>query len=177
MINTNAFSLSLSLFLRRDVQLDGYTIPAGSHVIPLINSIHMDPKLWDLPEEFNPRRFIDVEGKIKKPAFFMPFGVGRRMCLGDVLARMELFLFFATFVHSFDMRLPDGESMPSLKGNVGVTITPETFKVCLTPRPLTDDDAPSTPPTQQPPAELVVAPCDDESPAEVVDPLRNVGSS
>lgn len=125
----------------------------------------MDPKLWDLPEEFNPRRFIDAEGKIKKPAFFMPFGVGRRMCLGDVLARMELFLFFSTFMHSFDMRLPDGESMPSLKGNVGVTITPETFKVCLTPRPLTD--APAAP--------AVPPPCNDSS--EVIDPLRNVGSS
>lgn len=153
---------------RSDVQLDGYTIPAGSHVIPLINSIHMDPKLWDLPEEFNPRRFIDAEGKIKKPAFFMPFGVGRRMCLGYVLARMELFLFFATFVHSFDMRLPDGESMPSLKGNAGVTITPEMFKVCLTPRPLI---------VVAPAAEAVapVPACDDAP--EVVDPLRNVGSS
>lgn len=124
------------LAIYRDVQLDGYTIPAGAHVIPLINSIHMDPKLWDMPEEFRPRRFIDAEGKVKKPEFFMPFGVGRRMCLGDVLAKMELFLFFSTLMHSFDITLPAGEAMPSLKGNVGVTITPEMFKVCLTPRPL-----------------------------------------
>lgn len=96
----------------------------------------MDPKLWDEPEEFKPTRFLDSEGKVKKPEFFMPFGVGRRMCLGDVLAKMELFLFFSTLMHSFDISLPPGESMPSLKGNVGVTITPEAFKVCLTPRPL-----------------------------------------
>lgn len=89
-----------------------------------------------MPEEFRPRRFIDAEGKVKKPEFFMPFGVGRRMCLGDVLAKMELFLFFSTLMHSFDITLPHGEAMPSLKGNVGVTITPEMFKVCLTPRPL-----------------------------------------
>lgn len=116
--------------------MDGYTIPAGAHVIPLINSVHMDPKLWDKPEEFQPRRFIDAEGKVKKPEFFMPFGVGRRMCLGDVLAKMELFLFFSTLMHSFHIRLPDGEPMPSLKGNVGVTITPQMYRVCLTPRPL-----------------------------------------
>lgn len=119
----------------RDVHLNGYKIPAGSHVIPLINSVHMDPNLWDKPEEFNPRRFLDNEGKVRKPEYFIPFGVGRRMCLGDVLARMELFLFFASFMHSFNMTLPEGEPLPSLKGNVGVTIAPESFKVCLTPRP------------------------------------------
>uniref|UniRef100_A0A1I8M232 Cytochrome P450 n=2 Tax=Musca domestica TaxID=7370 RepID=A0A1I8M232_MUSDO len=120
----------------RDVEVNGYKIPAGSHVIPLINSVHMDPNLWEKPEEFNPRRFLDSEGKVHKPEYFIPFGVGRRMCLGDVLARMELFLFFASFMHSFNITLPEGQPLPSLKGNVGATITPEAFKVCLTPRPL-----------------------------------------
>ncbi|XP_055909303.1 cytochrome P450 18a1 [Eupeodes corollae] len=121
----------------RDVEVNGYKIPAGSHVIPLINSVHMDPNLWDKPEEFNPRRFIDSAGKVHKPEFFIPFGVGRRMCLGDVLARMELFLFFSSFMHCFHISLPEGKPLPSLKGNVGVTITPEAFRVCLTRRPLT----------------------------------------
>ncbi|EDX16681.1 cytochrome P450 18a1 [Drosophila simulans] len=120
----------------RDVELNGYTIPAGSHVIPLINSVHMDPNLWEKPEEFRPSRFIDTEGKVRKPEYFIPFGVGRRMCLGDVLARMELFLFFASFMHCFDIALPEGQPLPSLKGNVGATITPESFKVCLKRRPL-----------------------------------------
>lgn len=118
------------------MELNGYTIPAGSHVIPLINSVHMDPNLWEKPEEFRPSRFIDSEGKVRKPEYFIPFGVGRRMCLGDVLARMELFLFFASFMHCFDIALPAGHSLPSLKGNVGATITPEAFKVCLKRRPL-----------------------------------------
>ncbi|KAH8385475.1 hypothetical protein KR093_007931 [Drosophila rubida] len=120
----------------RDVELNGYTIPAGSHVIPLINSVHMDPSLWDKPEEFRPARFIDAEGKVRKPEYFIPFGVGRRMCLGDVLARMELFLFFASLMHCFDVALPAGQPLPSLKGNVGATITPESFRVCLKRRPL-----------------------------------------
>lgn len=118
------------------MELNGYTIPAGSHVIPLINSVHMDPNLWEKPEEFRPSRFIDTEGKVRKPEYFIPFGVGRRMCLGDVLARMELFLFFASFMHCFDIALPEGQPLPSLKGNVGATITPESFKVCLKRRPL-----------------------------------------
>lgn len=128
-----------------DVNLKGYTIPAGSHVVPLINSIHMDPKLWDKPEEFNPSRFLDADGNVKKPEFFMPFGVGRRMCLGYVLARMELFLFFTSLLHTHNITLPEGEPMPSLKGNVGVTISPQQFKVQLVPRPLTAVDQTATP--------------------------------
>nr|QGP73852.1 cytochrome P450 monooxygenase CYP18A1 [Liriomyza trifolii]UPO37783.1 cytochrome P450 18a1 [Liriomyza trifolii] len=120
----------------RDVEINGYKIPAGSHVVPLISSIHMDPNLWDKPEQFNPKRFISAEGKIRRPEYFLPFGVGRRMCLGDVLARMELFLFFSSFMHTFHISLPEGEPLPSLKGNAGITISPESFKVCLTPRPI-----------------------------------------
>lgn len=97
----------------------------------------MDPCLWDKPEEFNPARFVNQDGKVQKPEYFMPFGVGRRKCLGDVLARMELFLFFSSLLHTFHIKLPEGDQMPSLKGTVGVTISPQQFKVCLIPRPLT----------------------------------------
>lgn len=124
------------MYIYRDIEINGYKIPAGSHVVPLINSVHMDPSLWDKPEEFNPNRFIDSEGKVRKPEYFIPFGVGRRKCLGDILARMELFLYFASLVHRFDISVPEGRPMPSLKGNVGVTISPQSFKICLKPRPL-----------------------------------------
>lgn len=119
--------------------MNGYRIPAGAHVVPLINSVHMDPNLWDKPEEFNPSRFINSEGKVHRPEFFMPFGVGRRMCLGDVLARFELFLFFSNMMHLFTIQLPEGQTLPSLKGNPGVTISPDLFNVCLIPRPLNVD--------------------------------------
>lgn len=91
----------------------------------------MDPTLWDEPEDFRPSRFLNSEGKVTKPEYFLPFGVGRRMCLGDVLARMELFLFFSSLLHVFHIKLPENQSLPSLKGNIGVTITPDSFKVSL----------------------------------------------
>lgn len=94
----------------------------------------MDPELWDEPQAFRPERFLSAEGKVTKPEYFMPFGVGRRMCLGDVLARMELFLFFSSLVHTFDIGLPEGAPLPSLRGNAGITVTPDPFKVCLTRR-------------------------------------------
>ncbi|EFN88284.1 cytochrome P450 18a1 [Harpegnathos saltator] len=141
----------------RDVTLGGYHIPAGSQVVPLLYAVHMNPELWDEPEAFRPERFLTAEGKVHKPECFMPFGVGRRMCLGDVLARMEIFLFFSSLMHSFDMRLPEGASLPNLRGNVGVTITPDPFKVCMIKR---NFDIPE---------------CDANDIA-VSGPLRNIGS-
>lgn len=119
-----------------DETLNGYKIPAGCHVVPLINSVHMDPNLWENPEDFKPSRFINAEGKVQKPEYFIPFGVGRRMCLGDVLARMELFLFFSSIMHRFEISLPAGADLPSLNGNPGVTIYPNKFAVCLKERPI-----------------------------------------
>ncbi|CAH0701907.1 unnamed protein product [Spodoptera exigua] len=118
----------------KDVHLNGYRIPAGSQVIPLINCVHMDPNLWDEPNKFNPSRFIDETGKIRRPEFFMPFGVGRRMCLGDVLARMEMFMFFACMMHQFDVQMETGDAPPSLEGTVGATIAPKAFRVKFSPR-------------------------------------------
>lgn len=114
-------------------------MPQNTQVVPLLHAVHMDPNLWDKPEEFNPLRFINSEGKVTKPEYFLPFGVGRRMCLGDVLARMELFLYFSSLLHCFDISVPEGDTLPSLKGNAGVTITPNAYKVCLTPRNMDSD--------------------------------------
>ncbi|CAH0604588.1 unnamed protein product [Chrysodeixis includens] len=127
----------------RDVHLNGYRIPAGSQVVPLINCVHMDPNLWDEPNKFNPSRFIDADtGKIRRPEFFMPFGVGRRMCLGDVLARMEMFMFFACMMHQFDLQMEVGDAAPSLEGTVGATIAPQAFRVKFNPRSVPEAAAP-----------------------------------
>jgi len=122
------FFFSFSLMIRTTT-LNGLTIPKGTQVIPLIHAVHMDPTLWKDPEAFNPERFIGADGSIHKPDFFIPFGVGRRMCLGDVLAKAELFLFLSSLLHVFSLQVPEGHPMPSLKGRAGVTVSPEKFQV------------------------------------------------
>jgi 26-hydroxylase len=90
----------------------------------------MDPTLWKEPEQFNPERFLSDDGtKTVRPDFFIPFGVGRRMCLGDVLAKAELFLFFSSMLHVFNLQLPEGAELPDLCGQAGVTVSPKSFKV------------------------------------------------
>lgn len=112
----------------RAVELDGYLIPKNTSVIPLIYAVHMDPEVWDQPEQFRPDRFLNADGKVQKPKQFMPFGTGQRMCLGDTLAEMELQLFFSSIMHVYDIQAPS-QDLPSLQGVAGVTISPKDFEV------------------------------------------------
>lgn len=56
-------------------------------------AMHTDSEHWEDPLEFNPRlHFIDDLGQVKKPTSFAPFGFGRRVCIGEQLARNDMFL-------------------------------------------------------------------------------------
>ncbi|CAG9759473.1 unnamed protein product [Ceutorhynchus assimilis] len=124
----------------RDIKLNGFHLPRHAQVVPLLHAVHMDPTLWKEPEKFDPSRFVNGEGKVHKPEYFLPFGVGRRMCLGEVLARMEIFLFLSSLLHSFNVCVPEGETLPNLKGIAGVTISPKPYRVCLKLRPMQWDN-------------------------------------
>ena len=55
--------------------------------------------------KFDPERFIDECGKLKKVDELVPFSVGKRMCLGHDMARMEIFLIMANLLYRYDVRL------------------------------------------------------------------------
>lgn len=74
-----------------EVKVMGYDIPQRSMVYTNVRKLHSDPALWGDPEKFRPERFIS-NGKCVKPEYLMPFGAGRRICLGENLARMNMFL-------------------------------------------------------------------------------------
>ncbi|KAK3744428.1 hypothetical protein QZH41_003163 [Actinostola sp. cb2023] len=77
-----------------DVVLEGYNIPKDTRVIANTWSLHHDPAIWKDPFTFSVDRFLDESGKFVAPVggTFLPFGAGPRVCLGEVLARSELFL-------------------------------------------------------------------------------------
>ncbi|KAF0306383.1 Cytochrome P450 2C28 [Amphibalanus amphitrite] len=93
---------------REEIQLGGYTIPRGAQVISLLMAVHMDEKHFPEPEVFRPERFLDDQGRVKPNRALMPFSVGKRSCLGEALARAELFLFVTGLLQRFTIRFPDG---------------------------------------------------------------------
>ncbi|XP_069728442.1 cytochrome P450 2C5-like [Phaenicophaeus curvirostris] len=89
----------------QDVMFRGYTIPKNTAVIPVFSSVHMDPTQWENPKEVNPHHFLDEKGKFRKREAFMAFSAGKRMCPGEALARIKLFLFLTTLLQSFTFQL------------------------------------------------------------------------
>lgn len=59
---------------------------------------------------------------------------GKRRCMGENLAKSTLFLFFATFMHSFDFMVPAKDNLPSIEGYDGITLSPKPFKLKISPR-------------------------------------------
>ena len=51
----------------------------------------MDPEVFTSPKEFNPGRFLDECGNLKRVEEFAPFSVGRRICMGESLAKNSRF--------------------------------------------------------------------------------------
>ncbi|XP_031352359.1 cytochrome P450 306a1 isoform X2 [Photinus pyralis] len=104
-----------------EVNLLGYRIPKGTMVVPLQWAVHMDPTIWEKPDEFNPRRFLNEEQRFAKPKQFMPFQTGKRMCIGEDLAIMILFFFTASILQRFEI-CASGDV--DLVGEIGITLTP-----------------------------------------------------
>ncbi|XP_035241714.1 cytochrome P450 2M1-like isoform X1 [Anguilla anguilla] len=84
-----------------DTEFKGYCIPQGTMVLPLLSSVLSDPKLWKNPDVFDPENFLNENGSFKKNDGFLAFGLGKRACLGEGLARVELFLYFSTLLQRF----------------------------------------------------------------------------
>lgn len=89
----------------KDVVIHGYTIPANTTIIHHIGTVMRDERYFSEPGKFKPERFIDKSGKFFQPQELMPFGVGKRSCLGEGLARLELFLFMGNIFNQLEVSI------------------------------------------------------------------------
>ncbi|XP_051803067.1 cytochrome P450 2J4-like isoform X11 [Acanthochromis polyacanthus] len=129
----NILPLNGARMTTKDTTLDKYTIPKGTMILATLNSVLHDESMWETPHSFNPQHFLDQDGKFRKREAFLPFSAGKRVCLGEALARMELFLFFTAFLQRFSFSAPPGEK-PSLEFKLGLTHCPKPYRLCATPR-------------------------------------------
>ncbi|XP_014674010.1 PREDICTED: cytochrome P450 2D6-like [Priapulus caudatus] len=113
-----------------EMQVDGYRIPAGTHVVPFLHGVLSDPAHWRYPDEFNPRNFLDENGNLHRPAAFMPFSLGKRQCIGMRIGEQKLFLLLTGVLQRFTISVPPGTGTPDLRGVPGVTLAPPDFQLC-----------------------------------------------
>ncbi|XP_070828228.1 cytochrome P450 2J6-like [Chaetodon trifascialis] len=123
----NTVPLSVPHSTTTDTELMGYSIPRGTLIIPNLTSLLNEEGQWKYPHEFNPENFLNDQGEFVKPEAFMPFSAGPRMCLGEGLARMELFLIMVTLLRKFKFIWPEGAGEPDYTPVYGVTLTPKPY--------------------------------------------------
>ncbi|CAI9161581.1 unnamed protein product [Rangifer tarandus platyrhynchus] len=124
--------MSLPHRVTRDTNFRGFTIPRGTDVITLLHTVHYDPSQFPKPKEFNPERFLDANMSFKKSPAFMPFSAGRRLCLGEALARMELFLYLTAILQSFSLQplgAPEDIDLTPLSSGLGNV--PRPYQLCV----------------------------------------------
>ncbi|XP_072175966.1 cytochrome P450 2U1-like [Diadema setosum] len=114
----------------KEATIKGYRIPKGTAVVMNLWELMMSPTYWDQPEDFRPSRFLSEDGKtVLKPDAFIPFGIGNRICMGQLLAKMELFLFLTNILQRFTVHLADDSRDVSLDGQAGIGLVPDDFKI------------------------------------------------
>ncbi|KAL6741995.1 hypothetical protein Aduo_015196 [Ancylostoma duodenale] len=113
-----------------DVVIEGYKIPAGTLFLPQISSVMYDETIFPDPYKFDPTRHLASDGSFMKIDEVIPFSMGKRQCVGEGLARIELFLFLANLFNQFEV-LPNGDKLPSTKKSFGNTVRAEDFSVIL----------------------------------------------
>merc|ERR1712080_593414 len=107
-----------------DVTVEGYTVPGNSLAIANLTEFMRDSRYWDDHDQFRPERFLsrtaDGDWKLVKKEQFVPYGLGRRVCMGESLARDTLLSFLNPRGHSN----PDPANFTD-----GFTVIPHPFYV------------------------------------------------
>jgi cytochrome P450 len=91
-----------------DDVIGGHRIRRGSTVLIPINSLHHDERFWPDPEVFDPSRFLPENVKSHHRSAYLPFGGGRRVCIGKTFAMIEATLVTALMSRSFVYDLKPG---------------------------------------------------------------------
>jgi len=122
-----------------DIDLGGYSIPAGVPCQLDLFCLQNDPGIVENPFEFYPERWEEsaVSARIGTKAEVLdhsllrePFSAGVRMCPGSRVARVEVFAIIATLVRKYEFSLAPGQEIKTIydiKYKLDSTITPSSM--------------------------------------------------
>lgn len=97
----------------KDTKLSSFDIPKDTMVVAMASGMFNDSKVIKNPLEFDPENFLDEDGKLSVPENFYPFGLGKHRCIGESLAKSNLFIICTTLLQNFLFEIPTGHGLPS----------------------------------------------------------------
>ncbi|KAK6778712.1 hypothetical protein RDI58_025430 [Solanum bulbocastanum] len=108
----------------QDTKFMGYDVPKGTQVLVNAWAIGRDPECWDDPMSFKPERFLGSKIDMKGQHYgLIPFGAGRRMCVGLPLGHRMMHFTLGSLLHQFDWELPDGVTPKSINMDESMGVT------------------------------------------------------
>jgi methyl farnesoate epoxidase/farnesoate epoxidase len=120
----------------RDTHLGPYRIKKSDVLVVNMHSVHKNERVWGDPELFRPERFLDENGNLTNNlSHLIPFGMGKRVCMGEMLAKHTLFTYFTSVLQRYSFHVPPEREAPNLQPTgKGFTISPEPYTVLAKPR-------------------------------------------
>jgi len=116
-----------------DATVGGYFIPKGTLIFLHLGEVFRNETFFPNASMFDPDRYL-VNGVFKPHPKLIPFGIGRRRCLGEPLAKMELYMFFTAILSRFTLRKEDHGSVLDEAPTSNFISSPQPFKVRFLPR-------------------------------------------
>jgi cytochrome P450 len=115
----------MSRVLDRDIQLGDRFVPKDTVVLVDVKQLHNDPLYWENPQDFIPERFADYDKTSKS---FMPFGAGKRVCVGKTLAMTEIQAVLMNLILNFKFEKTEGLAWP-IQTDFKFTTQPKAFNL------------------------------------------------
>ncbi|CAL8145667.1 unnamed protein product [Orchesella dallaii] len=119
----------------RDFEYKGKLVKQGTSILANMYSVYEDQTVWGDPGVFRPERFIGEDIKLisEKADRIVAFGMGKRVCLGEMLAKDSGFLYLTTLVQKYKLELPKeyDDKPPSLEIVEGMTTSAVDYNVKL----------------------------------------------
>lgn len=111
----------------RETTIGGYTIPKDTTILINLHPSFTSTEIWGDPETFRPERFLDSNGELIFYPDFIPFGLGKRKCLGDTFARGCLFIFATEVLRNYTILPVDKDNLPSTEPVPGLLLSPRPY--------------------------------------------------
>ncbi|XP_035905660.1 cytochrome P450 307a1-like [Anopheles stephensi] len=112
----------------QDSQIGGFAVAKDTLIFLNNYDLSMSPQLWDAPESFRPERFLQ-HGRVVKPDYFIPFGAGRRSCMGYRMTQLLSFSIIANMLRAYTIAPIDGHDYRVPVGSLAMPEQSYSFSV------------------------------------------------